>query len=83
MSGVAKAKLKPAADVPTDFGRHLRACMRCKLLKTFEQVRCAHRAGRAALRPDGWRQACSARSGWRSRHAGAAAAPCARMCVAR
>jgi hypothetical protein len=48
MSGVAKAKLKPAADVPTDFGRHLRACMRCKLLKTFEQVRCAQAVRLAA-----------------------------------
>jgi hypothetical protein len=35
----AKPQNKPPADVPTDFGKHLRACMRCKLLKTFEQVR--------------------------------------------
>ena len=35
----AKPLNKPPADVPTDFGKHLRACMRCKLLKTFEQVR--------------------------------------------
>jgi len=38
---------KPFAEVPLDFGRNLRACMRCKLLKTFEQARakptsCSH-----------------------------------------
>jgi hypothetical protein len=26
------------AEVPLDFGKNLRACMRCKLLKTFEQA---------------------------------------------
>jgi len=35
----AVEKRKPAADVPVEFGKHLRACMRCKLLKTFEQAR--------------------------------------------
>lgn len=42
----AKAVNKPPADVPTDFGKHLRACMRCKLLKTFEQVRPARGSAR-------------------------------------
>jgi hypothetical protein len=48
-----KPKTKPCADVPTDFGRHLRACMRCKLLKTFEQVRwrCPSRAHACRVRP--------------------------------
>ncbi|CAI5482397.1 unnamed protein product [Closterium sp. NIES-64] len=26
-----------AAEVPTDVGRHLRACLRCSLLKTYDQ----------------------------------------------
>lgn len=30
---------KPAADVPADLGKTLRACIRCKLLKTFDQAR--------------------------------------------
>eukprot|EP00245_Coleochaete_scutata_P007911 TRINITY_DN23723_c0_g1_i1.p1 TRINITY_DN23723_c0_g1~~TRINITY_DN23723_c0_g1_i1.p1 ORF type:complete len:114 (-),score=16.37 TRINITY_DN23723_c0_g1_i1:262-603(-) len=28
-----------AAQIPTDYSRHLRACLRCMLLKTFEQFR--------------------------------------------
>eukprot|EP00270_Netrium_digitus_P002781 TRINITY_DN1314_c0_g1_i1.p1 TRINITY_DN1314_c0_g1~~TRINITY_DN1314_c0_g1_i1.p1 ORF type:complete len:103 (-),score=6.03 TRINITY_DN1314_c0_g1_i1:283-591(-) len=31
-----------AAQVPTDFGRHLRACLRCSLLKTYEQMAGEH-----------------------------------------
>eukprot|EP00243_Klebsormidium_subtile_P006456 TRINITY_DN2747_c0_g1_i1.p2 TRINITY_DN2747_c0_g1~~TRINITY_DN2747_c0_g1_i1.p2 ORF type:complete len:122 (-),score=15.36 TRINITY_DN2747_c0_g1_i1:631-996(-) len=31
------AETLQAAAVPTDFGRSLRACLRCSLVKTFEQ----------------------------------------------
>jgi|AntAceMinimDraft_11_1070367.scaffolds.fasta_scaffold27632_1 hypothetical protein len=31
--------METAADPPSQFQKHTRACFRCKLIKTFEQVR--------------------------------------------
>jgi hypothetical protein len=47
---------RPPAEVPVDTGKHMRACKRCKLLKTLEQVRgcvllCAHVASGARRLP--------------------------------
>ena len=38
MAGVPRSEKKAFAEVPLDFGRALRACMRCKLIKTSIQV---------------------------------------------
>ena len=34
----AQKNTRPPAEVPVDTGKHMRACKRCKLLKTLEQV---------------------------------------------
>ena len=47
MAGEPRPDKKAFAEVPLDFGRALRACMRCKLIKTSIQVR------RAAASHDG------------------------------
>ena len=39
MAGAPRSDKKAFAEVPLDFGRALRACMRCKLIKTSVQVR--------------------------------------------
>ena len=35
--------METAAEPPREFVKHTRACFRCKLVKTFEQVRLARR----------------------------------------
>lgn len=38
MATAGQKNTRPPAEVPVDTGKHMRACLRCKLLKTVEQV---------------------------------------------